>query len=212
MIKAEVHGGRDTRDDIYRHLPCREYIGHLLTGSTAMYAKLAAHTLLLPSFVNGLSICSDASLAPSLSRVPEGIHLAVDYYPSQWPEWMWEPDVARMNESGISYVRISEFDWAVLEPKEGEYNFTLLDTTLHLFSKYGLKAIVGTPTAAPPNWLTEKYDVHFVDRTNTTLIFGSRRHYSFSSFDYRELSQKITRKLAERYGNHSSVVGWQLDK
>lgn len=151
------------------------------------------------------------TLEPDSSRWPSGLHLAVDYYPSQWPEWMWESDVARMSESNISYVRVNEFDWSVLEPSEGKYNFTLLDRTLELFGKYGLKAIIGTPTATPPNWLTEKYYIDFVDRTNTTLQFGSRRHYSFSSFDYREQSQKITRKLAERYGNSSHVVGWQLD-
>lgn len=106
---------------------------------------------------------------------PSGMHLAVDYYPSQWPEWMWEPDVARMRDSGFSLVRVNEFDWSVLEPREGEYNFTVLDRSLDLFAKYGLKAIVGTPTAAPPNWLSEKYDISFVDRTNTTLLFGSRR-------------------------------------
>ena len=124
---------------------------------------------------------------------------------------MWESDVARMRESNISFVRVNEFDWSVLEPSEDSYNFTLLDRTIHLFEKYGLKAIIGTPTATPPNWLTEKYYIDFVDRTNQTLQFGSRRHYSFSSLDYREQSQKITRKLAERYGNSSSVVGWQLD-
>lgn len=124
---------------------------------------------------------------------------------------MWESDVARMRESNISFVRVNEFDWSVLEPSEGNYNFTLLDRTLQLFGKYGLKAIIGTPTATPPNWLTEKYSIDFVDVTNQTLQFGSRRHYSFSSFDYREQSQKITRKLAERYGNSSAVAGWQLD-
>lgn len=124
---------------------------------------------------------------------------------------MWESDVAAMRDANISYIRVSEFDWEVLEPSEGVYNFTLLDTTLGLFGEYGLKAIVGTPTAAPPNWLTEKYDVNFVDRTNQTLIFGSRRHYSFSSFDYRKLSQGITQKLAQRYGNNSNIVAWQLD-
>lgn len=142
---------------------------------------------------------------------PSGLHLAVDYYPSQWPEWMWEADVSRMKETNLSFVRVNEFDWSILEPKEGEYNFTILDKTLDLFERYGLQAIIGTPTAAPPNWLTDKYDIDFVDRTNTKLLFGSRRHYSFSSFDYREQSQKITLKLAERYGNHSAVVGWQLD-
>lgn len=154
---------------------------------------------------------TNVSLAPSLERWPDGLHLAVDYYPSQWPEYMWEDDLSRMREANISYVRVNEFDWSVLEPSEGQYNFTLLDTTLELFQRYGLKAIIGTPTPSPPNWVMEKYDVSFVDRTNTTLLFGSRRHYSFSSFDYRTLSQKITTKLAERYGDHPAVVGWQLD-
>ncbi|KAL5326296.1 hypothetical protein ACEPPN_007434 [Leptodophora sp. 'Broadleaf-Isolate-01'] len=148
---------------------------------------------------------------PSRSRWPGGLHLAVDYYPSHWPESMWEPDVARMRDANISYVRVNEFDWAVLEPTEGQYNFTLLDQTVELLGRYNLKAIIGTPTATPPNWLTEKYDVAFVDKTNTTRLFGSRRHYSFSSFDYRNLSQNITRTLAQRYGNNSNVVAWQLD-
>ncbi|KAK8084217.1 hypothetical protein PG997_005488 [Apiospora hydei] len=150
-------------------------------------------------------------VGPSLDRWPSGLHLAVDYYPSQWPESMWEPDMARMRDANISYVRINEFDWALLEPSEGQYNFTLLDRTLELCGKYGLKAIVGTPTATPPNWLTEKYDTDFVDVTNATLQFGSRRHYSFSSYDYRRLSRGITTKLAERYGANANVVAWQLD-
>ncbi|KAI7648428.1 glycoside hydrolase family 42 protein, partial [Hortaea werneckii] len=154
---------------------------------------------------------SNASLTPDISRWPEGIHLAVDYYPTQWPEYMWEDDIARMARNNISYVRVAEFDWAVLEPKEGQYNFTSLDRTLELLGQYGLKAIIGTPTASPPNWVVENYQVNFVDVTNTTLLFGSRRGYSFSSFDYRRLSQKITRKMAERYGNNPHVVGWQLD-
>lgn len=124
---------------------------------------------------------------------------------------MWESDVARMAASNISFVRVNEFDWTILEPQEGQYNFTVLDRTLELFGKYGLRAILGTPTASPPNWLTEKYDIDFVDVTNATLQFGSRRHYSFSSFDYRVQSQKITKQLAQRYGNSSNVVAWQLD-
>ncbi|KAF3024550.1 hypothetical protein E8E15_007635 [Penicillium rubens] len=153
----------------------------------------------------------ELSLGPSLDRWPRGTHLAVDYYPSQWPEQMWESDIAQMRDANLSFVRVNEFDWSILEPTEGQYNFTLLDKTLELLGRYQLKAIIGTPTATPPNWLTEKYDVSFVDNTNTTLLFGSRRGYSTSSTDYRLLSQKITRKLAERYGNHPAVAGWQLD-
>lgn len=154
---------------------------------------------------------SNVSLAPSESRWPSGLHLGVDYYPSQWPESMWESDIAAMRDLNVSYVRINEFDWAILEPTEGNYDFSVLDKTLELFGKYGLKAVIGTPTASPPDWLTQKYDIAFVDVTNSTYVFGSRRYYSFSSFDYREQSQKITKVLAERYGNNPKVVGWQLD-
>lgn len=154
---------------------------------------------------------SNISLAPSESRWLSGLHLGVDYYPSQWPESMWEPDIAAMRDLNVSYVRINEFDWAVLEPTEGNYDFSILDKTLELFGKYGIKAVIGTPTTTPPDWLTQKYDIAFVDVTNSTYIFGSRRWYSFSSFDYRNQSQKITQVLAERYGTNPNVVGWQLD-
>lgn len=153
-----------------------------------------------------------SSTGPSRSRWPSGLHLAVDYYPSQWPESMWEPDIAAMKDLNISYVRINEFDWAILEPEEGVYDFSLLDKTLELLERYDLKAIIGTPTASPPNWLVNNYpSTMFVDVTNTTYTFGSRRYYSFSSSSYRELSQNITQVLAQRYGRNPTVVAWQLD-
>lgn len=124
---------------------------------------------------------------------------------------MWESDIAAMAALNVSYVRLNEFDWAILEPTEGAYNFSILDTTLELLSQHGLRAVIGTPTASPPNWLTKKYDVAFVDVTNATYNFGSRRYYSFSAPDYRAQSQKITRALATRYGANPTVAAWQLD-
>lgn len=155
---------------------------------------------------------ADESLPPpSERRWSDGFHLGVDYYPSHWPEEMWESDVKRMSDTNFTYVRVNEFDWTLLEPEEGVYNFTILDKTIELIGRHNLKAIIGTPTAAPPNWVGEKYDIFPVDSTNNTLHFGARRHYSFSSFDYRRLSQNITEALAKRYGNNSIVAGWQLD-
>ena len=125
---------------------------------------------------------------------------------------MWEPDIAAMKDLNISYVRINEFDWAVFEPEEGVYDFSVLDKTIELLHRYDLKAIIGTPTASPPNWLVNNYpSTMFVDVTNTTYTFGSRRYYSFSSSSYRELSQNITQVLAQRYGSNPTVVAWQLD-
>ena len=33
----------------------------------------------------------------------------VCYYPEQWPETMWEDDLARMKALGITVVRVAEF-------------------------------------------------------------------------------------------------------
>ncbi|KAJ4422924.1 hypothetical protein N0V82_002451 [Gnomoniopsis sp. IMI 355080] len=182
-----------------------------LVVATASLAEPALASTLPLNQAQRVVRASNASLAPSESRWPSGLSIGVDYYPSQWPESMWEPDIAAMRDLNVSYVRVNEFDWAVLEPTEGAYNFTVLDKTLDLFAQYGIKAVIGTPTASPPAWLFEKYDIAFVDVTNSTYVFGSRRYYSFSSFDYRAQSQKITRALAERYGTNPTVIGWQLD-
>jgi hypothetical protein len=50
-----------------------------------------------------------------------------------------------------------EFTWVKMEPSEGEFNFTWLDSALSVLAKYNISAVLGTPTAAPPAWLIAKY-------------------------------------------------------
>ena len=45
--------------------------------------------------------------------------LGTCYYPEHWPREMWEKDASRMVELGLSWVRIGEFCWSRIEPKEG---------------------------------------------------------------------------------------------
>ena len=80
--------------------------------------------------------------------------VGVCYYPEQWPETLWAQDLARMQKAGIKTVRVGEFAWVLLEPKEGEYHFDLFDRFLDLCAKVGMQVIFGTPTATPPAWLT----------------------------------------------------------
>ncbi|CEH12547.1 beta-galactosidase [Ceraceosorus bombacis] len=136
---------------------------------------------------------------------------AVDYYPAQWHASLWQADAQLMLRSNITHVRISEFDWAMLEPSEGVYDWTLLDASLHVLHAHGLKVILGTPTATPPAWVVRRYEVLPRDAYLRERHFGSRRHYSFSSQHYRRLSSNITRALAKRYGMHPAVDAWQLD-
>ena len=83
-------------------------------------------------------------------------YYGTDYYPEHWPRDRWETDAKLMEEMGIDVVRMAEFSWAKMEPREGEFHFEWLKEAVALLAKHGIKSILGTPTAAPPAWIIEK--------------------------------------------------------
>ena len=139
--------------------------------------------------------------------------LGVCYYPEHWPRDQWADDARRMAALGLRYVRIGEFAWSRLEPDPGRYDFEWFDAALATLAAAGLKVVIGTPTATPPKWLIDAHpEILPVDpATGRTRGFGSRRHYDFSSDVYRDAAVKIVTALAERYGAHPGVAGWQTD-
>ena len=138
--------------------------------------------------------------------------LGVCYYPEHWPEDLWAGDYKRMRELGFSVIRVAEFAWSIFEPEEGIFSFELFDRAIDRAHNHGLKVILGTPTATPPAWLTHKYpEVLNVTQTGVQYQHGMRRHYTYNAPVYRERSARIVRKLAEHYGEHPAVIGWQID-
>jgi beta-galactosidase len=138
--------------------------------------------------------------------------LGVCYYPEQWGGEKVDEDLARMRDLGIRFVRVGEFAWSRIEPNPGELRWEWLDEVLESAKRHNLGVILGTPTATPPKWLIDRHpDILPVDWEGKTKRFGSRRHYCFSSPTYRTEAQRIVTLLAERYGEHPQVVGWQTD-
>ena len=136
----------------------------------------------------------------------------VDYYPEHWPEERWETDVRLMAEMGLKVVRLAEFAWNKLEPAQGRFDFTWLDRALAVFDRHGLKAVLGTPSAAPPAWLIAAHpDILPVDSEGRTRGFGGRHHDCQSNPTYREHVARIVGAMAMHYGKDPRVVGWQTD-
>jgi beta-galactosidase len=138
--------------------------------------------------------------------------LGVCYYPEHWPEAWWEKDAGRMRDMGIEFVRIGEFAWSRMEPRQGSFDWGWLDRAMDVLAKAGLKIVLGTPTATPPKWLMDEHpDIAPVDEQGRPRGFGSRRHYSFSSETYLTESRRIVEVMAKRYGKHRGLAGWQTD-
>ena len=134
------------------------------------------------------------------------------YYPEHWDESLWESDLDRMLAAGIRVVRIAEFAWNLTEPEEGVFRFDFFDRFLDLCEKKGMKVIFGTPTATPPAWLTSKSpEVLNADWNGLPYEHGARRHYNYNSPIYREKVKTIVTVLAEHYGKHPAICGWQID-
>ena len=70
---------------------------------------------------------------------------------------MWEEDLRRMLENGIEVVRVAEFAWSKIEPREGEFTYEFFDRFLETAERTGMKVIFCTPSATPPAWLTNRY-------------------------------------------------------
>jgi len=138
--------------------------------------------------------------------------LGVCYYPEQWPEQRWAEDARRMRELGLSAVRVGEFAWSRLEPEPGRLDLDWLERAIDTLAGESLRVVLATPTATPPKWLVDRYpEILAYDEQGCVRTFGSRRHYSFSSRRYLEESRRIVGVLAERFGRHPAVTGWQVD-
>jgi beta-galactosidase GanA len=142
----------------------------------------------------------------------EKIHTGVSWYPEMWPESEWPADIAKMQEIGITMVRLFEFAWKRMEPSEGVFDLSWTRRVLDLLHAAGIKAMVGTPTAAPPSWLTTTYpEVLGVSVDGKRKTHGQRAHANHNSLVYRSHCIRITEAMARELGSHPAVHSWQID-
>ena len=136
-----------------------------------------------------------------------------DYNPDQWidtPE-IWDEDMRLMNLAHVNSATVGIFSWAMLEPKEGVYNFEWLDKLLDKLHANGKDVILATPSGARPVWLAQKYpEVLRVEESGIRNEYGVRHNHCLTSPVYREKVRNINRLLAERYKDHPAVKMWHI--
>lgn len=138
--------------------------------------------------------------------------IGVDYYPEQWDETLWEKDADLMAKTGVKIVRMAEFAWSRLEPKEGQYSFEWLDRVIELFAQRKIQVFLCTPTCTPPLWLYEKYpEVIQVDKNGQRIPIGIRGHRCLNQPLYREKCSRIITEMVTRYKDNPWVIGYQID-
>jgi beta-galactosidase len=151
-----------------------------------------------------------STLAPLSPKAPFLWH-GGDYNPEQWPRDVWEEDFRLMQKAGVTVATVGVFSWVSLQPAEDRFTFDWLDEILDGLHKHGIHAVLATPSAAHPSWMTQAYPE--VQRSNDGIHrnpHGGRTNYCPNSRDYRRLSGNMARALAERYKDHPAVILWHI--
>ena len=134
------------------------------------------------------------------------------YYPEHWERESMKRDLERIKGLGLNCIRMGEFSWSMYEREEGKYDFSLLEEATREAGRLGISVILGTPTAAPPRWLTEKHpEVLCANSQGTIMQHGSRQHHSHTSEIYLRYCAAITEAMVKHFSSFENVIGWQID-
>jgi beta-galactosidase len=168
--------------------------------------KLAALALILCT----ATLTAQAPLPPEPRTAP--LLLGAAWYPEQWPEATWESDLTLMEQAHVHFVRVAEFAWSTMEPSEGNFQLDWLERAIRAAEKHHIAVVLGTPSAAPPAWLTSKYPETLRTKEDGRKdTHGGRQQFDWSDPKYRELAALMATKMAERFGHDPNVIGWQID-
>jgi len=136
----------------------------------------------------------------------------VSYYYEYQPFDRLDDDVRMMVEAGINYARVGDSIWSLCEPREGEFDLDWLQRVLDALHAAGIQVVLTTPTYAIPPWLHRRYpEIMAVRRDGQVTPYGARQNVDVTNPTYRHFAERITRLVLERYAQHPSVIGFQVD-
>ena len=134
-----------------------------------------------------------------------------DWNPEQWPEDTWEHDLDMLEDAHINEVTINVFSWALLQPAEDRYDFSMLDKIVALLVKHDFSIVMATGTAALPGWMVRLHpETIRTEQNGTRHVFGGRHNFCLTSPYFRKASRALAAHVAERYAGTSGLVAWHV--
>lgn len=152
---------------------------------------------------------------PAQRRRPLDTHRTLlfggDYNPEQWPESVWQEDIALMRDAGVNTVTLGVFSWGMLEVDDDQWDWGWFDRVIALLADADISIDLATPTAAPPIWLhVEHPEILPVDRRGIRYHQGGRLQWCPSHPVWQDYASRVVSRLGERYGQHPAVSMWHV--
>lgn len=143
-------------------------------------------------------------------------YFGVCYYPELYPKEKQEAfireDIENMRRARFNVVRMAEFCWCLMEPREGVYDFDWLEEIVDRLGQNGIYTVLCTPTACQPVWMARRYpETLYVDNLGVQRSYGGRHYHCYNSPVFRDFTEKICLEMSRRFGRNPYVLGFQVD-
>ena len=138
------------------------------------------------------------------------------YGASVYPELQTKQEQIKMldlfSQAGFTVLRLGESAWGNLEPAPGKFDFGWLRNFLDEMHKRNLKAILGTCSYIPPQWLIARHPEILWEYPEGNHANSMGRHAASRNHPvFRAELEKFILAYGKEFKDHPAVIGWQLD-
>jgi len=150
------------------------------------------------------------ALAKSEVKVAE-FFFGASVYPELQTRDEWNQMLDHFQRARMNAVRVSESSWGNLETASGKYDFGWLHDFLDDLERRKMKAILGTGSYVPPQWLAAGNPEILVQLHPGVKAHPMARHAPCLNHPlYRSALREYILAIGEAFKEHPTVVAWQL--
>jgi beta-galactosidase len=155
--------------------------------------------------------------ASSLKAVPKSqqpvseFHFGASVYPELQTRHEWNAMLDHFQRAQMNGVRVAESSWGNLETASGRYDFAWLRQFLDDLEKRKMRAILGTGSYVPPQWLAAGNPEILIQLHPGVKAHPMARHAPCLNHPlYRSALRQYILAIGKEFKDHPTVVGWQM--
>jgi len=180
--------------------------GKLVVGEALLSIPAATATDFPPELA-----ASSTKAVPKSPQAISEFFFGASVYPELQTRGEWNAMLDHFQRAQMNCVRVSESSWGNLETASGRYDFSWLQHFLDDLEKRKMRAILGTGSYVPPQWLAAGSPEILIQLHPGVKAHPMARHAPCLNHPlYRDALRKYILALGKEFKDHPMVIGWQL--
>ena len=139
----------------------------------------------------------------------EKLYFGAAYDIENAPHDRLEKDAEMMVHAGINVVRVCGLAWNILEPRDGEFDFSRIDRFLLAMKQAGIGVVAEMTFGSVPAWMAKKYPCCVLSEKDS-LQGKCTYKANVTDKNYLFCRERMVRALTEHVRTHPAVLGYSV--